>query len=58
MAHWRGDGLRNKARRQMLQVPTEHQQSKAVLAGGALAGLLEDTGSGWLGALQGRLTVL
>lgn len=42
----------------MLQVPTEHQQSKAVLAGGALAGLLEDTGSGWLGALQGRLTVL
>lgn len=42
----------------MLRVTTEHQQSRAALAGGALAGLLESMGRGWLGARQGRLPVL
>jgi len=42
----------------MLRVTTEHQQSRAALAGGALAELLEGVGRGWLGALQGRLRVL
>lgn len=42
----------------MLRVTTEHQQSRAALAGGALAELLAGIGKGWLGALQGRLRVL
>lgn len=42
----------------MLWVTTEHQQSRAALAGGALAELLEGMGRGWLEALQGRLPVL
>lgn len=42
----------------MLRVTTEHQQSRAALAVGALAGLLEGTGRGWRGALRGRLLVL
>lgn len=42
----------------MLRVTTEHQQSRAALAGGALAELPEGMGRGRLGALQGRLLVL
>ena len=42
----------------MLRVTTKHQQSRAALARGALAELLEGVGRGWLGALQGRLPVL
>lgn len=42
----------------MLRVTSEHQQSRAAVAGGALAGLLEGAGRGCQGALQGRLQVL
>lgn len=42
----------------MLQVTTEHQQNWAVLAGGALAELLEGIRRGWQGALQGRSSML
>lgn len=42
----------------MLRVTTVHRQSRAALAGGALAYLLEGMGRRWLGALQGRLSVL
>lgn len=42
----------------MLRVTSELQQSRAAIAGGALAGLLEGAGIGWQGVLQGRLQVL